>query len=154
MIYKRKGEETVKQCENWTCQTVWKDSWLERYQDENECPVCGTVFEEGEVTVLEPIKDKPKDKMYYQQMRLIRAEEELAIHQCKLSQLESTPVGFAAAMHGWNENIESVKGRHVSDLGKIAKLRMRCITLQNFIAETNGQIDKLKDIYAKRGENL
>ncbi len=159
MIYKRKGEETVKMCENWTCQTVWKDSWLERHQDENVCPMCGTEFEEGEVKVLEPIKDRPKDLVYYVRMRLLKAEAELEETQCRLIQLEATPIKNASVLahqgeREHHEDFAEIRGRHVSDLGKIAKLRIRCITLMNFIAETNGQIEGFKDIYTLRGKNL
>jgi hypothetical protein len=102
--------------------------------------------------VLEPIKDKPKDKLYYQQMRLIRAEEELKVHQCTLFTLESTPCATAIAMKGYDEPLEVKKARHSKDLGKIAKIRMRCIQLQQFITETNGQIEKLRDIYSRKGD--
>jgi len=163
MIYKRKGEETVKQCENWTCQTAWKDSWLERYQDENECPVCGTEFSDTVTQLLPPIKNKPKDKVYYLRMRLIAFTEELEVNQCKAIALEGTNV-FAGKLKAG----VAIKSKYMHTLDdsnrrisihirsaqnkKLSQLRVRNVVLMNLIAEINGQMDKLKDISLTKGE--
>jgi hypothetical protein len=155
MIYKRKGEETVKQCENWTCQTCWKDSWLERWQDENTCPICGTEFElygvSGEVHELPPIKDKPKDKMYYKQIKKIELESKIKILEVDLYFLESTTV-FA----GWQEYEPSstfMKARHIKELGKIKLKRIQLSSLKMALEDINGQIDKVKDIVMRKERN-
>ena len=150
MIYKRKGEETVKQCDS--CDTVWKDSWLENYQDENECPMCGAEFVVGEVKVLEPIKDKPKDKMYYRQIYKAEVESKIAILESDLIALEGT--GISCGAEEYEENFSYVRTRHVKDLGRIKLKRIQLTAQKLKLADINGQIDKINDIYMGKGKKI
>ena len=149
MIYKRKGQELAKQCEN--CATVWRDSWLERYQDENECPICGAEFEEGEVKVLPPIKNRPKDKMYYKQIKKIEFESKIQILEVELYFLESTTI-FAGSEE-YVPNFMATKARHIKSLGKIKLKRIQLNSLKMALEDINGQIDKIKDIVMRREKN-
>jgi len=150
MIYKRKGEELTKQCEN--CATVWRDSWLERHQNENECPMCGVEHVEQPITVLLPIKDKPKDKMYYRKIYKAEVESKIEILESELIALEST--GIFCGAEEYEENFSYVRTRHVKDLGRIKLKRIQLAALKMKLADVIGQIDKLNDIYMGKGEKI
>jgi len=149
MIYKRKGEEIVKVCDE--CETSWKDSWLENYQDENECPMCGAEFVVGEIKVLPPIKNKPKDKIYYKLMKKAEIEMKIEVLQCQLNQLENT--GMDASAKEYSIRFSHTASRHVKDLGKIKLKRIQMISLKMILEDLNGQIKEIKDMVMRREKN-
>jgi len=88
MLYKRKGEESVKECIDWSCRTVWKDSWLEIYQDKDRCPICGQKFEPSRVTELEPIKRKELSKETIKVISVRLREHRMYLEQLTLAEKE------------------------------------------------------------------